>query len=221
MSQADTHLPYFFAARIFAHPLPSAPPRSSCGLKPTSCASQESSPLFLLLPPLASIHSELSPIAPFAPAPFFDARLPKLFASVGLSSVLLPNRVTTRLLKLLALISLPLIAPYHAQREAAEAHCSGLPLSVPPLDLPFLEPISQQKIRISFDRGRDFCDLPTALGCHPFGSASFTVPSPSGLVKEYPVRHQAIDNLAGRSRSRTAANIILYGFAMHGEFSHK
>jgi hypothetical protein len=160
------------------------------------------------------------PIEPSVPAPFFAVTLPKLFASVGLSSGMLPNRLATRLLKLLALISPPLIAPYYAQREAAEAHCSGLPLSVPPLDLPFLEPVSQQKIRISFDRGRNFCDLPTALGCHPFGSASFTVPSPSGLVKEYPVRHQAIDNLAGLSRSRTAANIIRYGFAMHGESGH-
>src|ERR1700723_2104970 len=63
---------------------PAAPPRSSCGLIPTWCASrQEPWPSFSL-PPLilAALPFESLPTLPFAPAPFCAVRLRRQFGSV-------------------------------------------------------------------------------------------------------------------------------------------
>jgi hypothetical protein len=59
-----------------------------------------------------------------------------------------------------------------------------------------------------------------ALNC-PLFEPSFTVPTPNRLLQEHAIRHQAIHDFAGFSQIGTAADIIGYGFAMHGEFSHK
>lgn len=64
-----------FSSRPVSSPIaPAARLRSSCGLLPTWCGSQEPKKLFS--PLLAAIHSEPSPIAPFVPAPFSAAKLP-------------------------------------------------------------------------------------------------------------------------------------------------
>jgi hypothetical protein len=106
--------------------LPAVPPQSSYGLMPTSY--DLSCGLSPSLPSLAAIPSEHSPISPFELAPFSAAKLPILFALVGLLSGMFPNRLTTRSPKSLGLTSLRATAILAAQREAAEAHWLDLTL---------------------------------------------------------------------------------------------
>lgn len=106
---------------------PAVPPRSSCGLKLTLCAWQVPSQLFSLPLLLAAIPSEPLPISPFVPAPFSGEKLPKLFASVGLLSGMIPYRLTTRSPKLLDLTSPRATALLAAPHEAAEARSLDLP----------------------------------------------------------------------------------------------
>src|ERR1035441_9073651 len=105
---------------------PAAPPRSSCGMLMTFCASPERCPLFS--PPLLpnGIHSATLPIVPFAPAPFCVLRLHLLLWSVGWLPLLEPIHLTTRLLKSPYPTSPLATALPAAQHEAAEAHWSDL-----------------------------------------------------------------------------------------------
>ncbi len=83
---------------------------------PTWCALQE--PSFSLPPD--SIHSEPSPISLSEPSPFFDAKLPRLFASAGLFGEMIRNRLTIRSPLLLDPTSAHATALLSAPHEAAE-----------------------------------------------------------------------------------------------------
>ena len=84
-----------FSSRPVSSPIaPAARLRSSCGLLPTWCGSQEPKKLFS--PLLAAIHSEPSPTSPSALPPFSGAKLPIGLGLVGLFSGMLLNRLTTR-----------------------------------------------------------------------------------------------------------------------------
>jgi hypothetical protein len=102
-----------------------APLRSFGGLRPTSYdLSRESNPSLLLL---AAIPSQPLPISPFGPAPFFAAKLLKVFASVDLFGEMTPSRLTTRSPKLPDPTSVRATSILVAQREAAEVHSLDLP----------------------------------------------------------------------------------------------
>jgi hypothetical protein len=104
--------------------------RSSYVLTPTWCVVLEPSLLFSLSP-MAAIPSEPSPILPFVPAPFSDAKQPKQFGLVCLFSGVSPNRLATRSLKSLDPASLRATALLAAQHEAAEERWLDLPLFPP------------------------------------------------------------------------------------------
>ena len=78
-----------------------------------------------------SVRDLSLPNAPSVPVPFFAAKLPTLFASVGLLCGNFPRRSKTRLLKLLGLTSLTATVFRCAPREALEAHSLDLPLLPP------------------------------------------------------------------------------------------
>jgi hypothetical protein len=76
---------------------------------------------------LAAIPSQPLPISPFEPAPFFAAKLLKVFASVDLFGEMTPCRLTTRSPKLPDPTSVRATSILVAQREAAEVHSPDLP----------------------------------------------------------------------------------------------
>jgi hypothetical protein len=69
--------------------------RSSCGLPPTWCASQESEPLFSLSPLVVILYEPL-PISPVAPVPSCAVKPPILFGSVGSSAEIFSTHLMTR-----------------------------------------------------------------------------------------------------------------------------